>query len=115
MNCKPSSAVRRPARWPAACSTLAALTLLTACGSVPVSIPLLRQIPEPPAYLVPVAVPAPKVGESPVLDAERNAQAVKRANRIIRACKADWQALSGAYRAPEPRKSLIGRGYQWRA
>lgn len=77
---------------------MGAITLLPGCGSVAIKTPLSRQIPDPPAYLHPVAVLKPQAGESPVVDAERQEAGLRRANGIIVRARRAWIKLQKAYK-----------------
>ncbi|MPZ57600.1 MAG: hypothetical protein GEU91_14095 [Rhizobiales bacterium] len=66
---------------------------MAACASSPVSRELTTQIGPPPAYLRPVKVSAPKLGESCLLIAEREQAGRLKANTIIAAASRDWQRI----------------------
>lgn len=57
-----------------------------------------RDIPAPPGYMVPVAVPEPKAGEDAVTVALRERAGRLKANTIIRNARGQWEALRKAYR-----------------
>ncbi|MDC7787985.1 hypothetical protein PQJ75_13900 [Rhodoplanes sp. TEM] len=50
-------------------------------------------IPPAPAYLQPVAVPAPKRGENALLVAKREKLGREKANTIIGAARRDWTCM----------------------
>jgi len=59
-----------------------------------------RMIPGPPAYLVPVQVPPPKLGEDPYEIAARERAGRLQANRIIVRGAAEWSAVAAEIAAP---------------
>ena len=57
-----------------------------------------RDLPAPPAYLVPVLVPEPKAGENAVTVAARERAGRLKANTVIRTTRLQWERLRAAYR-----------------
>jgi hypothetical protein len=57
-----------------------------------------RDLPAPPAYLMPVAVPEPMTGENAVAVAARERAGRLKANSIIRNARAQWEKLRKTYR-----------------
>ena len=57
-----------------------------------------RDLPAPPAYLTPVAVPEPMTGENAVAVAARERAGRLKANSIIRNARAQWEKLRKTYR-----------------
>jgi hypothetical protein len=57
-----------------------------------------RDLPAPPAYLLPVAVPEPMTGENAVAVAARERAGRLKANSIIRNARAQWERLRTTYR-----------------
>ncbi len=61
-------------------------------------------LPDPPAYLRPVGVADPKLGEDPLLVAARERQGRRQCNGRIIEGVADWKALQSFYAKPPPPK-----------
>ena len=57
-----------------------------------------RDLPAAPAYLSPVPVAEPRVGESAVAVAARERAGRLKANTIIRSARVQWDKLRAAYR-----------------
>ena len=57
-----------------------------------------RDLPAAPAYLAPVAVAEPRIGENAVAVAARERAGRLKANRIIRNARAQWEKLRKTYR-----------------
>jgi len=76
------------------------LPLLASCAgsSSDVRAVVRRDLPAPPAYLAPVAVPEPKIGENAVAVAARERAGRLKANSIIRNARAQWEKLRKTYR-----------------
>lgn len=58
-----------------------------------------RDIPAAPAYLQPVVVLEPRVGENAVAVAARERAGRLKANSIIRNARAQWEKLRAVYKA----------------
>lgn len=66
--------------------------------------PVTRNIPGPPSYLQPAAVPPARVGTSPYVVAEQRKQVIVKQNTIITGARNAWTKMKETYR-----KSFLGR------
>lgn len=66
--------------------------------------PVTRNIPGPPTYLQPAAVPPAREGTSPYVVAEQRKQVIVRQNSIIVGAKNAWTKMKTTYS-----KSFLGR------
>lgn len=81
------------------------MLLLTGCATVPAGRePVTRNIPGPPDYLQPVAIPPAIAGTSPFVVSEQRKQALGRANTIIVGARSAWQNMKATYQ-----KSFLSR------
>jgi len=79
--------------------------LLSACASSPVGRePIIRNIPGPPNYLQPVAVPPARVGTSPFVVSEQRKQVIVKQNSIIVGARDAWTKMKSTYQ-----KSFLNR------
>jgi hypothetical protein len=102
VTCKPGSRNAPPIPRPAlqrATVALLILPLLAGCAGSDSSVRAVirRDLPAPPAYLAPVAVPEPKTGEHAVAVAARERAGRLKANSIIRNARAQWEKLRKTY------------------
>lgn len=73
------------------------LALANCAGSSSVREVVRRDIPAPPSYLAPVAVPEPKAGESVLAVAARERAGRLKANRIIIGARGQWKTMQKTY------------------
>lgn len=57
-------------------------------------------LPDPPAYLRPVAISDPKVGDDPLLVAASYRQGLKQCNARINSGVSDWRGMQSFYAQP---------------
>jgi hypothetical protein len=87
-------------------AALLSLSLISCSGSgakVNTAVPGIA-LPDPPAYLRPVGVADPKLGEDPLLVAARERQGRRQCNGRIIEGVADWKAMQQFYATPVKKK-----------
>jgi hypothetical protein len=74
---------------------------LTDCAGfgqrAPLREPVTRDIPPPPSYLKPAAVPVATIGASPFVVAEQRKQVIVKQNKIIVGAKKAWSGMKNIY------------------
>jgi hypothetical protein len=81
---------------------LLSLNLISCSASgakVNTAVPTLS-LPDPPAYLRPVAVADPKLGDDPLLVAARERQGRLQCNARVNSGVSDWKAMQSFYAKP---------------
>lgn len=92
-------------------TVLMASLLLPGCASqAPLREPVTRQLPDPPAYLQPVAKPPATEGVSPFIVSERRGQVIDQQNTIIVRAREAWHTMKRTYSTSKGlvRRSLFG-------
>lgn len=86
------------------------IPLLAACGStMPLREPTTRDIPGPPKYLQPAAIPPAKAGSSPYVVAEKRKQVIVNQNRVIVGARNAWTNMKTTYQNSFVKKNIFGR------
>ena len=84
--------------------------LLGGCASsAPYREPVTRNIPGPPSYLQPVAVPPARIGTSPFIVAEQRKQVIVKQNGIIVGARDAWTKMKATYQKSFLKKNIFGR------
>lgn len=68
------------------------------CASQAGREPVTRNIPGPPSYLQPAAIPPATVGTSPYVVAEQRKQVIVKQNTIITGARNAWTKMKETYR-----------------
>lgn len=88
------------------------MLLLAGCATgsnLPLREPVTRNIPGPPSYLQPVAVPPARVGASPYVVAEQRKQVIVKQNSIIVGARNAWTNMKATYQKSFIQKNIFGR------
>src|SRR5439155_12344774 len=94
-----------------ACMALVATLLLPGCattGNAPAREPVTRELPNPPSYLQPAAVPPATEGVSPFVVSEQRKAVIERQNYVIVRAKDAWQTMKRTYSKSLIRKGVFG-------
>lgn len=84
--------------------------LLGGCATnTPIREPVTRNIPGPPSYLQPVAVPHAKKGDSPFVVAEQRKHVIVRQNTVIVNARSAWTNMKATYSKSFLKRSVFGR------
>ena len=91
------------------CFLLTLTVPLTACaGRAPYREPVTRNIPGPPSYLQPAAIP-PSAGKNAFVVAEQRKQVIVSQNTVITSARRAWQGMKDTYsKSLLPRKKYLG-------